>query len=138
MILSGYNPGALAKVLQTAQQEFHEGGLIAYRSRPYLNYTRLDFLEGGQVRKGELIVNANWNAIKKALSFSKPAYERPVVKENPFKKIKQEMVPSDTVKQPKDTDPTKTKAQLEADKEGGSMVPLFVGACAVLAFIAFR
>ena len=48
------------------------------------------------------------------------------------------MVPSDTVKQPKGTDPSKTKAQAEADKAGGSMVPLFFGACAVLAFIAFR
>ena len=59
MILSGYNPGALATVLKQAQQEFHEGGRIPFQSRPFLNYSRLEFLEGGQVRKGETIANQN-------------------------------------------------------------------------------
>ena len=99
---------------------------------------QLDFING-QVRAGELILAANFESIRKALTFRpRPTVQPRTPSPDPVVKIKQQMVPSDTVTQPVGTVPAQTREQKFLLDEKPSMVPLVIGASAILAFILFR
>ena len=137
MILSGYAPGNLYRALEAAAQEFHSAHRPFQLSR-YGEFMQLDFING-QVRAGELILAANFESIRKALTFRpRPTVRPSTPKPDPVQEIKQRMVPSDTVPQPIGTNPSLTREQKFKLDEKPSMVPLVVGAAAVLGFILFR
>ncbi len=88
----------------------------------------------GSYLKGEWIVSKNWNAIEHYVLRS---LESDALREEPEPPTEQArleggMIPSDSVKQPRGTEPERTKAKKEED---ASMVPIIVGAGALLAFM---
>ena len=136
MVVSGYAQGDLSRALQTAKQQYYGEGREPFQLSKFLSYVQLDFLKG-QMRQGELFIMANFPAIRDAVTFNTKGIRQPSPSPDPVTAIKAEMVPSDTVKQPLGTDLSKSRERKNADDKP-SMVPLFVGACAILGFIAFR
>ena len=138
MVLSGYSPGNLNRTLQAASQQFWQDAHGPFQLSRYGEFMQLDFING-QVRAGELILAANFESIRKALTFRpRPTVRPSTPKPDPVQEIKQRMVPSDTVPQPIGTNPSLTREQKFKLDEKPSTVPLVIGAAAVLAFILFR
>ena len=138
MVLSGYAPGNLSRALQAASQQFWQDALEPFQLSRFGEFMQLDFIKG-QVRAGELIVAANFPAIRKALTFRpRPTVQASAPAPDPVVEIKKQMVPSDTVPQPVGTNPSQTREQKFLLDEKPSMVPLVIGASAILAFILFR
>ena len=137
MILSGYAPHYMTSMLQTAQQNFRES-LGPFETGAFLKHVTLDLVKG-TIRDGEVLLSANFDAIRtENARFQQSDIRTPTAGVDVIKQKTQELVPSTDVKQPKGLDLTKFKGAKEAEEDSSSMGALLIGACAVLAFFAFR
>ena len=136
LLLSGYQKGDLARILKKASDQFRLGKRIDFHLGPFLSSVKIDFVEGGQVREGETIVECNWPTIAENFKFEKSPFPEPEPAKTRETEIRESLVPSDLVQQPETSEPGKTKAQVKAEE--GSMMPLFIGAAVVLGFVMFR
>ena len=134
MLLSGYAPGVLSGLVKKAQQAF-QVKLEPFEISRLIRQIELDFIHG-TLRKGEVIVSVNFPAIRTvATIYVNPEVRQREGVESEESKLDRAMVPSTDVSQPSGTDLRKSKV---AKEEEGSMVPIIIGACAVLGFIALR
>ena len=102
--------------------------------------TELDLVQG-QMKQGETIIQANFDAIRIwASRFTKsPLESEPRKGVDVITEIQQTSVPSTQVRQHRGLDLTKFKGAKKAEEkeESSSMVLIFIGVCAALGFIAF-
>ena len=133
MFLSGYHKAAIGNALESQKNHFRDVKLLPFKSAISFDHEKADF-RFDKYLKGEWIVSKNWNAIEHYVLRS---LESDALREEPEPPTEQArleggMIPSDSVKQPRGTEPEKTKAKKEED---ASMVPIIVGAGALLAFM---
>ena len=148
MVLSGYGPGKLADVLNRHGAYCKDNGLRPFSCQA-LGLATVDFVgrDGTPLTmgKGKRILAQNWQTIKKdikntvrekmgTVTESRMTYATGGGRGKEEKKLDAGMVPSDTVVQPKGSDPLEPKS--EADKDGG-MTYLLAGAAAVVGFLLF-
>ena len=154
MVLSGYSKATMYACRTLAAQDFAERGLGKFDVDYYINYRTngVDFInfdkdlrDGvpifGQLRKGALIMLTNWPVILREAQASivkstKIPVSEVAVDDPILKAVVLDMEPSDSVPQHrgvvmKESRIERKKRESEEDK--GSMVPLIVGGCAVLA-----
>ncbi len=134
MFLSGYQKAAIGHALEQSNDYFRKVKLEPFKSSIGFDGFEADFRRSERYLKGEAIVSKNWNAIEHYVLRS---LESDALREEPEPPTEQArleggMIPSDSVKQPRGTEPEKNKAKKEED---ASMVPIIVGAGALLAFM---